>query len=145
MMSWPALLVGRTLAAGHRWAIPLVAGWALAAWDVFLDPQMVAAGRWQWRHPAPSLPGVADVPLTNFAGWFAVAVLVMVLLDAAVPRRAGDGIGDDALPYALYLWTFVSCVLANLVFFGRPAVAVAGGVAMGAVAVPLAVKLWRRG
>jgi putative membrane protein len=31
----------------------------------------------------------------------------------------------------LYAWTYVSSLLANLAFFGRPAVALAGGLAMG--------------
>ena len=55
MMAWPALVVGRTLAAPRcrsRWS----AARALAAWDLFLDPQMVDAGHWTWAHPDPGLP-----------------------------------------------------------------------------------------
>ncbi len=54
--------------------VAVTAGAALAAWDVFLDPQMVDAGHWTWADPSPGLPGVAHVPLTNFAGWLLVAV-----------------------------------------------------------------------
>ena len=44
---------------------------------------------------------------------------------------------DDRVPLALFVWTWASSVLANLAFFGRPGVALAGGLAMAVVAVPL--------
>jgi putative membrane protein len=140
MMAWPALLAGRRL-AGRSAAVPLVAGWALASWDVFLDPQMVGAGHWRWQDVRAALPGIPEVPLTNFAGWLGVGGVVMALLHRAVPRTAAD----DSQPHALYLWTYASSVLANLAFWRRPGVAVAGGAAMGVVALPLARSLWRRG
>ena len=134
MMAYPALLVARRIARS-RPARVAVGAVALAAWDLFLDPQMVAAGHWQWRSAAPTLPGVPDVPLTNYIGWLGAAALLMLLLDRlpAVPA-------DDRMPLALYVWTFGSSVLANLVFFSRPFVALWGGLAMGAVVV----ALWRR-
>ena len=67
-------------------------GVALAAWDVFLDPQMVAAHNWTWRHPSPGLPGVASVPLTNLAGWLLVAVTLMTARRGGpVARRRPGG------------------------------------------------------
>jgi len=138
MMAYPAVLVGRRLAGAHRLATPLVAGWALAAWDVFLDPQMVAAGHWRWADPTPALPGVPGVPLTNYAGWLAAAVVVMAVLDRLPHRPAPEG-----QPALLYVWTYASQVLANLAFFGRPSVALVGGLVMGCVAIPYAVALIR--
>ena len=44
---------------------------------------------------------------------------------------------------ALYLWTYYSSVLAHAVFLDLPASALWGGIAMGAVAVPVSVKLVR--
>jgi putative membrane protein len=142
MMAYPALLVGRRIARRRTWAVPLVAAWALTSWDVFLDPQMVDAGHWRWEHPTPSLPGVDDIPLTNFAGWLLVSLVMCALLDRLIgPPRHGGG---DLLPFAVFLWTYASSVLAHLAFFGRPPVALAGGLVMGIVAVPLAIDLWRR-
>ena len=41
----------------------------LAAWDLFLDPQMVAEGYWVWRDATPALPGVpASRSATTWAG-----------------------------------------------------------------------------
>jgi len=138
MMAYPALLVGRRLARSRVRSV-LVAGWALASWDLFLDPQMVAAGHWRWSSVGAGLPGVAEVPLTNYLGWLAVAVAMMGLVDAVLPATTSRY--DDRLPYGLYLWTYASSVLANLAFFGRPAVAVWGGIGMGLVALPLIVAL----
>ncbi|GAA1332112.1 carotenoid biosynthesis protein [Saccharothrix algeriensis] len=162
MMAWPALLVGRALGArlpgGGRAVVP-VATWALASWDVFLDPQMVDAGHWTWAHPTPALPGVADVPLTNFAGWLLVAALITgalhVLLGGADRRRGptpdvdlrrGPSLAVDLRrgpAPVLYLWTYGSSVWAHAAFFDRPGSSLVGGLLMGAVAVPFAVALWR--
>jgi putative membrane protein len=141
MTAYPALLVARRLTRGAGSAATvLVGGWALASWDVFLDPQMVEAGHWRWTDPSPALPGSPDVPLTNYAGWLLVAILLMAILERVVPadRSTIDG---DALPGVLYLWTYAAQVLGNLAFFDRPAVAVLGGLAMGAVAIPYALCL----
>lgn len=143
MMAYPALLVARRLTAGRASAATVaVAAWALTSWDVFLDPQMVDAGHWRWHHPEPSLPGVHGVPLTNFAGWLLVALLMSALLNVLI-APADPLSAVDLLPYSLFLWTFASSVLANAVFFGRPPVALVGGLLMGVVAVPLAVRLAR--
>jgi putative membrane protein len=142
MTAYPALLVARRLTGGlmgrqGRLTTALVGGWALASWDVFLDPQMVEEGYWRWADPDPSLPGSPHVPLTNYAGWLLASVLLMALLDSLAPRAAGD----DLMPGVLYLWTYAAQVLGNLAFFGRPAVALLGGVVMGLVALPYARTL----
>ena len=43
----------------------------------------------------------------------------------------------------VYVWTWLTCVAGNLTFWPRPSVALAGGLAMGVIAVPLLVTLWR--
>jgi uncharacterized membrane protein len=129
MFAYPCLLAGRRL--GH----PVVAGaWALASWDLFLDPQMVAAGHWRWLDVQATVPGIPAVPVSNFLGWAGVALVLLALLSRLPDTGTGT---DDRLPISLLLWTYGSSVLANLVFFGRPGVAVAGAVVMGVVVVPL--------
>jgi uncharacterized membrane protein len=139
MMAWPAYLVGVRLGR-TRVGTVAVGAVALASWDLFLDPQMVDAGHWRWADPSPGLPGVPSVPLTNYAGWVVVAVVLMALLAILAPTRPGP----DAVPYALYLWTWASSVLAHAAFFGLPASALWGGLGMGLVAVPLALSLRAR-
>jgi putative membrane protein len=130
MMAWPAWLVAGRLARRTPVRVAL-AGWALASWDVFLDPQMVDAGHWTWAG--------GDIPLMNYAGWLGVA-LVMTALLSTVADRSGH---DDRPMYTLYLWTYFSSVLAHAVFLDLPESAFWGGLAMGPVAIPLAVVLWR--
>jgi uncharacterized membrane protein len=138
MMGYPALIVGQRI-TGNAVAGPVVAALALATWDLFLDPQMVDAGHWEWLGGGPTL---LDIPVSNFAGWLVTAVLMMALLWRA-PSRDGAGPVDDRPMYALYLWVYASSVLAHLVFFGLPASALVGGVAMGAVVLAFLLALRR--
>ncbi len=137
MLAYPAFLAARRLT---RRFVPVVGGVALASWDLFLDPQMVAAGHWAWRDPTPALPGVPGIPVSNFVGWLVMATAMMAALDRLLPWVAAD----DTVPALLYLWTYASSVLGAAVFFGRPSVALVGGLAMGLVALPYAYVLSRR-
>jgi uncharacterized membrane protein len=139
MMAWPALVVARTLVARGP-AVAAVGAVALTAWDVFLDPQMVAAGHWAWFDTAPSLPLIPGIPLTNYLGWLLVSVVIMAILDRTLPREQFP----SAPAAALYLWVYFSSVMGHAVFFDLPGSAITGAVIMGAVAVPFAVALVRR-
>jgi putative membrane protein len=136
MLAWPAALVARRLVRG-RVARVLVGAWALAVTDLFLDPQQVAAGYWTWQFPSPHLPGVADVPLTNYAGWLLVALVFSIVVQAL----AGDG--DDTVMVAAYLWLYVGWIVALAGFLDLGAAAAWGALGMGTVAVPLAARLWQ--
>src|SRR5579875_1673150 len=81
MLAWPAALAARRLVRGFA-ARVVVGAWALAVADLFLDPQLLAGGAWTWRSPAPHLPGVPTVPLTNYLGWLAVGLLLSSLVQA---------------------------------------------------------------
>ena len=137
MFAYPCLLVGQRLGR-TRGQAALIGGWALASWDLFLDPQMVAAGHWHWTSVRHALPGAPHIPVSNYLGWLAVALVMLAALQV-LPRRAAD----DRQPAGLFLWTYASSVLANAVFFGRPLTALVGGVGMGVVAVPYARSLRR--
>jgi putative membrane protein len=137
MLAWPAALVARRLVRPFP-ARVLLGGWALAAWDFFLDPQMVSAGYWHWGSRAHTLPGVPTVPVTDYVGWLLVAMLISYLLQRAL---RGKPEGDDRIPYALYIWTWASSTLALAAFLGLPAAAAYGGFAMGTVAIPL-LRRW---
>jgi uncharacterized membrane protein len=136
MMAYPMFLAARRLT--RRWTA-VVGAIGLAGWDVFLDPQMVADGRWHWSDPTPSLPGISTVPVTNLVGWLAVAFVMMLVLCATVPRDRGS----ETLPAVLLLWTFVGSVVGNVFWFGSHSVAIAGGIAMGIVVLPYTWVLWQ--
>lgn len=139
MMAWPALVAARTLVSRGP-AVVAVGALALTGWDVFLDPQMVAAGHWVWFDTAPGLPLIPGIPWTNYLGWLLVSAVLMAILNAVLR----DGPAPSAPAATLYLWVYFSSVLGHAVFFGLPGSAVTGGVIMGAVAVPFAVTLVRR-
>lgn len=76
MMMPPAWAVARRLTG--RWQGPTfvaVSALAFTAWDLFLDPQMVAWELWTWI-PAG---GYFGIPWTNYAGWLLVSALITVL------------------------------------------------------------------
>ncbi len=140
MMAWPALVVARRL-VGTGWRAPVVGAFALTAWDVFLDPQMVDAGYWVWRYPTPAIPGVDGIPITNFLGWLLVAFLMLTVLNVVLTRPSENA--TFVIPISVYLWTYVTSVVANVFFWGHPPVALVGGIIMGLIAVPLAISLIR--
>lgn len=142
-MAWPAWLAAVRL-TGHRVARVALAGIGLAAWDLFLDPQMVAEGYWRWRDATPALPGVPGVPVGNYLGWLGVAWVLMALLATLGGPPVAVGSAADAPMLALWLWTYASSVLAHAVFLGLPGSALWGGVAMGAVVLPLVGGLVRQ-
>lgn len=127
----------------------VLAGWGLAAWDLFLDPQMVGQGYWRWARPRPALPGIPGVPVTNFLGWLAVAVLMMaaLALTLALTTRCAPAARrprSDAPMIVLYLWTYASSVLAGVAFLHLSGPAAWIGAVMGVLALPLAMDLIHR-
>ena len=81
MFSYPLLIVSRRLSL--QWT-PLIFGWGLMAWDLFLDPIMVDAEKWFWNstdRSALEIPGVTGIPLSNAAGWLLCGVLLGALLN----------------------------------------------------------------
>ena len=98
---------------------------ALTAWDLFLDPQMVAEGFWEW----PGGGFYRGIPLSNYGGWLLVSAVLMAAFSVAAPgARSGIAVST-------YLLMAVMEVLGFLLFFGDPLVALVGGV----VCVPLGV------
>jgi uncharacterized membrane protein len=139
-LAWPSWLASGALARRLTARIALgVLG--LAGWDLFLDPQMVREGYWRWSDPRPALPGVPNVPVTNYVGWFAVACVMMALLALVDRTRVRPA---DLPMLVLFLWIYGSAVLAHAAFLHLTASALWGGAGMGLVAIPLGVALCRR-
>lgn len=123
-----------------------VAAWGLVSWDLYLDPQMVADGRWRWTGTGPGLPGIPEVPLSNYAGWLLVALVLCAALyrwDRALgaPRPP---LSRDGLPLALFCWTWLGSALAHVAFLDLPVSAGYGLAGMGLIGVPLLVAVRAR-
>jgi putative membrane protein len=141
-MWWLSALV----TANRAWRIALATA-GLVGWDLYLDPQMVGAGLWTWADQDSGLPGVEQIPITNYLGWAAVGALMFVLL-AAIDRGP---VVTTALasftPVGWFGWTWLGSALAFLVFLddpGLPAAVPYGLLAMGLLGVPAAWSLWMR-
>ncbi len=129
MMARPSWVVAGLISRRRAARVMLAAG-ALTAWDVFLDPRMVREGYWSW----PQGGRYENVPASNFLGWLVTSAgvfAVWALVDGDDdPLHDGDG------ALALYTWTWVGELVANVFIWRRPRVALAGAAAMGAFAVP---------
>lgn len=130
-MGVPALEVGHLISRSRLGAV-VVGAVALTAWDLFLDPQMVDNGYWEW-----AVDGAYDgIPLTNYAGWLGVGVVVLAVVDRIRPAR-----NSDNLPLLLlYTWWAVMNTIGFIAFFGEPFVGLVGGIAMGSITA----LAWRR-
>lgn len=109
------------------WRFVAVSAAAMTAWDLFLDPQMVAWGFWVWDQPG----GYFGIPWQNFAGWFLTAALVTV---AVRPAPLSHGL----LP-AVYGAVWFLETVGLLFFWALPGPALVGSIAMGS----LIILLWR--
>lgn len=134
MMLPPAWAAGTALctrlySADHRphWmtnvASALTSGLAFTAWDLFLDPQMVAWDIWRWNSPG----GYFGVPLVNFVGWTFVATVVSLLFSSFTRSKT--------LPVEALLLVYTTVWFLNALglgfYFEQPGPAAAGFVGMG--------------
>ncbi|WP_228000974.1 carotenoid biosynthesis protein [Nocardia australiensis] len=108
-------------------------------WDLFLDPQMVTDGQWNWSDADSGLPGLAQIPYTNYLGWFAVAAVMALAL--TIWDRTAAHTGSTVVPVVVFLWTWLGSALAHAVFLGLPASARYGAVGLGILGIPLVVWL----
>ena len=139
MMAHPMLVVARRLT--KNWVF-LIGGFGLMAWDFFLDPQMVAAGRWSWEITGRTVPFQPMIPLSNAFGWLLAGMALMALLHQILPRERRKEPASFGAVDAYLAWTYFGGVVGNLFFFDRPGTALLGGVAMGILLIPYSFNRW---
>jgi lycopene beta-cyclase len=130
MMLPAAWAVGYAVTGTVRgWRFVGVSALAFTAWDLFLDPQMVAWGFWVWAEPG----GYFGIPWVNFAGWAAsAALLTLVARPPALPIRP---------LLVIYTATWLLQTIGQWLFWQMPGPALCGFVAMGV----FVVLAWRAG
>jgi len=139
MMVHPALLAARRIAG--NWVF-LYGGALLAAWDLFLDPQMVAAGRWKWEVTGSHVPFTPNIPLSNALGWLLAGLTIVGLLHVILPRERRKNPASLAAVDTLLTWTLFSGFIGNLFFFHRPGLAFFGTFIMGTLLAPYLYSSW---
>ncbi|CAB4665411.1 unannotated protein [freshwater metagenome] len=139
MMAHPVLVVARRIT--KNWVF-LVGGFAMMGWDLFLDPQMVAAHRWTWTLVESGIPFEPEIPISNAAGWLFAGMGLIALLHATLPReRRKGGAGFSAVEIFI-AWTFFAGVIGNFFFFDRPAVGLWAGIIFACTYGPYAFTRW---
>ena len=126
MMSYPSFVIAdRLVPAGwKRWArlpgVAAVGGLAMTAWDVIMDPIMVAGEHWVWEVEGAYF----GIPLQNFWGWWLTVFIsfVVYLLLAGKGSRPAEA-GFDRLAMLGYLVTAFGVISVALI-------AGAGGLAL---------------
>ncbi|WP_330185907.1 carotenoid biosynthesis protein [Nocardia sp. NBC_01503] len=139
---YPVWVVAGLLSSRAGVRISLTALGAVG-WDLFLDPQMVADGQWRWTSGAPGLPGLGEIPYTNYPGWLAVALVMGGMLEWW-DRTAVDTRRARVVPVAVFLWTWLGSTLAHAVFLGLPVSAIYGFIGLGVLGIPLVRGLMAR-
>ena len=133
MMAHPLLIAARKVT--KNWVF-LYGGIGLMAWDLFLDPQMVLAGRWEWSFTGAHVPFQPMIPLSNLFGWLLTGMGLMAILNLILKhdrRRTGT---STAVPDFFLIWTWFGGVVGNLFFFDQPGIALIGGIAFGLYLIP---------
>lgn len=118
MMLPPSWAVGALLSK-NRFGMVIISALAMTAWDLFLDPQMVLWGFWEWEQPGLYF----GIPLINFLGWFVVSAIITAV---AAPTRL------PLLPlFAVYIITWILQTIGQLFFWDLAGPAAVGFLAMG--------------
>jgi uncharacterized membrane protein len=142
-------ICGRLLSpARSPWLWAAVASLILTAWDVSMDPAMVATTHWLWHLPdvshAPYISRIAlsnlfyGMPLTNWLGWLLTGFAVArVMLAIVPPARWAARVSPTTLPLVLYA---VNGVLPLLICVGR-GLWWAVGLGAAAMALPLLLAI----
>jgi putative membrane protein len=143
MMAHSVFIAARRVAPNF---VFLVGGYGLMAWDLFLDPQMVSAGRWSWEISGRSVPFQPEIPLSNTFGWLLTGMGLMALLNIFLPKERRSLGSSRAVPEFFLAWSWIGGVVINIFHFDRPGVAFLGGSALGALVIWyfISVKYGRR-
>jgi len=122
-----AVLPERSANSGwwYRLRYAALSGLAFTAWDLYLDPQMVARRLWLWDEPS----GYFGIPWLNYLGWWCSATLLTLIV----------GPGSRELPrlrlMIIYSLTWLFQVVGLGLFWGQPGPALCGFATMGVFAI----------
>lgn len=111
----------------HKIMFAVVSATAMTAWDLLLDPQMVAWGFWEWAKDGAYF----GIPLSNFGGWWLTAFVLSTLL-----YKPATQIITNRVPFlTIYATTWFLETFGLALFWGLGAPALIGGLIMGGMMV----------
>ena len=151
MMSYPSFILARRLVPGiqlvpgmknlwtWRLSVAAVGAVIMTAWDLAMDPMMVAGGHWVWDEPGAYF----GIPLQNYWGWWLtifVVFLFFTIVGKLTPEKLATSDGRfERQAVVLYAIAGLSTVIVCLQM-GLDGPALVGLFAMG----PWVVMGWAR-
>jgi len=117
MMSYPSYVIAERLVP-MKWrpwqrllTVAAVGGMIMTAWDLVMDPFMVAAGHWVWDTKGAFF----GIPLQNFWGWWLTVFVTFGLYKLMSLRTGIKGEAHfDRWAVVSYLITMTGAILASL-------------------------------
>jgi uncharacterized membrane protein len=117
MMSYPSFVIaGWLIPTGWRrgrriLAVAAVGGLVMTAWDLIMDPVMVAGGHWVWDTQGAYF----GIPLQNFFGWWLTVFITYALYLWLFGKNIQPaGAPSDLLALGSYLVTALGLIVAML-------------------------------
>ena len=128
MMMYPSLVIADRLLPEHwesarlrRLATAALGGVIMTAWDLSLDPLMVASTHWVWEIKGSYF----GVPLQNFVGWWLTAFVVFFIYQEVSRRleepRIAQALSDGYLVTSYLVTAGGSVVIDSFIHLGGPA------------------------
>jgi carotene biosynthesis associated membrane protein len=121
MMTYPSYVIANHLVPSIKsvqvWRLGVAAIGALVmtAWDLAMDPMMVAGGHWVWEEPGAYF----GIPLQNYLGWWLTTFVTFWLflsLARLQPQQKPASGSTDQLAIWSYAATGLSSVIADFEF-----------------------------
>jgi uncharacterized membrane protein len=121
MMTYPSFMIANRLVPliksiwAWRLVVAALGGLIMTAWDLAMDPMMVAGGHWVWEQPGAYF----GVPLQNFWGWWLTTFVTFWLflsLGRLKPEPRPSAESFSWLAIASYATTGLSSVIVDFEF-----------------------------
>jgi putative membrane protein len=139
MMAYPALIAARKVAG--RWVF-LYGGAVLMGWDLFLDPQMVSAGRWTWDVQGSHVPFTPEIPLSNPFGWLLSGLTLIAILHFLLPKERRKEAPSVTAVDIFLAWSLLGGFISQFFFFDRQGLALFAGLIYGVILAPYFFSQW---
>ena len=144
MMTYPSYVIARRLVPlirnGWVWRLSVATLGAviMTAWDLAMDPMMVAGGHWIWEQPGAYF----GIPLQNYWGWWLTSFVTFFLflsIGRIFPEHTSSADQYNHLAIWSYAITGLSSLLADFEF-GLDGPALVGLFAM----LPWVLLVWMK-
>jgi uncharacterized membrane protein len=121
MMTYPSYVIARGIAPSlkkiwvYRLLVAALGGVIMTAWDLAMDPMMVAGGHWVWDQQGAYF----GIPLQNFCGWWLTSFLTFWLFlnyTCITPQRRVSMGTYSRLAAWSYTLTGLSSLLTDFIF-----------------------------